>query len=205
MDISSYLLYLSISLVASVSLGPSVLLAASNGLNYGRRKALAGVAGHVSAIFVLALISASGLGAILVASETAFMVIKYAGAAYLIYIGMAIWRSKGKWSLQIASTSKPPSKALFKQSFTLGLSNPKALVFFSALFPQFIQANAPLWPQFLLLTGTSLCNAFIFTYAYALLAFGCKKHLIKAVNSGWLGRITGSLFIGFAAVLATSR
>ena len=83
MALSSYSLYFSISLLASISIGPSVILAASNGINFGRKKALAGVCGHVSAILILALMSASGLGLILMASDLAFTVIKYAGSGYL--------------------------------------------------------------------------------------------------------------------------
>lgn len=205
MDVSSYLIYLSVSVIASVSVGPSVVLAASNSINFGRRKALSGVLGHVSAIMILALISASGVGAILLASETTFRVIRYLGVAYLIYIGIAIWRSKGSWALQASSGPMPSGVSLYRKGLTLGLSNPKALVFFTALFPQFINPQATLLPQFLLLAGTSLVNAFGFTFGYVLVAHQFKKKLLPFINSGWLGRLTGTLFLGFAAVLATAR
>lgn len=204
MELSSYSLYFSISLLASISIGPSVILAASNGINFGRKKALAGVFGHVSAVMILALISASGLGLILMASDLAFTVIKYVGAGYLIYIGIAIWRSKGKWSFADKNTQAPAKRALFKQSFLLGLSNPKALVFFSALFPQFIQPAQPILPQFLLLAGTSLCNAFVFTSVYVVVAFRFRQYFLSAVGQRWVGKTTGGIFIGFAAALVTS-
>jgi len=201
MELSSYSLYFSISLLASISIGPSVILAASNGINFGRKKALAGVLGHVSAVMILALISASGLGLILMASDFAFTVIKYAGAGYLVYIGIAIWRSKGKWSFADKNTQAPAKRALFKQSFLLGLSNPKALVFFSALFPQFIQPAQPILPQFLLLAGTSLCNAFIFTSVYVVVAYRFRQYFLSAIGQRWVGKTTGGIFIGFAAAL----
>lgn len=201
MELSSYSLYFSISLLASISIGPSVILAASNGINFGRKKALAGVLGHVSAVMILALISASGLGLILMASDLAFTVIKYAGAGYLVYIGIAIWRSKGKWSFADKNTLSPAKRALFKQSFLLGLSNPKALVFFSALFPQFIQPAQPILPQFLLLAGTSLCNAFVFTSVYVVVAFRFRQYFLSAIGQRWVGKTTGGIFIGFAAAL----
>ena len=204
MDLSSYSLYFSISLLASISVGPSVILAASNGINFGRKKALAGVLGHVSAVMILALVSASGLGLILMASDLAFTVIKYAGAGYLVYIGIAIWRSKGSWAFADKNSQIPAKRTLFKQSFLLGLSNPKALVFFSALFPQFIQPAQAILPQFMLLAGTSLCNAFIFTSVYVVVAFRFRQYFLSAIAQRWVGKTTGGIFVGFAAALVAS-
>lgn len=204
MDLSSYSLYFSISLLASISVGPSVILAASNGINFGRKKALAGVLGHVSAVMILALVSASGLGLILMASDLAFTVIKYAGAGYLVYIGIAIWRSKGSWAFADKNSQIPAKRALFKQSLLLGLSNPKALIFFSALFPQFIQPAQAILPQFMLLAGTSLCNAFIFTSVYVVVAFRFRQYFLSAIGQRWVGKTTGGIFVGFAAALVAS-
>jgi len=205
MSTSSYLVYLSISIIASVSVGPSVIMAATNSLSYGRRKAFKGVLGHVCAILILAIISASGVGALIMASKEVFTVIKIIGACYLAYIGLQIWRSKGNWGFNIISDNTPSGMSLFLRSFTMALSNPKALVFFTALFPQFIDPAAPLLPQFLILTSTSLFNAFAFTFAYALVAYKFKDKLLTAINKGWLPKMTGSLFIGFAALLAAGR
>jgi len=205
MELSSYLIYLSISIVASISVGPSVVLAASNGINFGRRKALSGVFGHVSAIFILAVISASGIGGVILASQTTFTVIKYIGVLYLVYIGIAIWRNKGAWAIVVDNKNVPSGISLYRKSLILGLSNPKALVFFTALFPQFIDPQAPLLSQFLILTGTSLANAFLFTFAYALAGYNFKSKLLPLLNNGWLGRITAMLFFSFAAMLSATR
>ncbi len=205
MEFSTYLVYLSISVIASVSVGPSVILAANNGINFGRRKALSGVLGHVSAILILAIISASGLGSIILASETTFLIIKYLGVLYLAYIGYAIWKSKGSWSFLPQNCNIPSGLSLYRKSLLLGLSNPKALVFFTALFPQFINAGMPLLPQFLILTGTSLANAFLFTFIYALAGYRFKNKLLPMLNSGRLSKITATLFFGFAALLATAK
>ena len=125
MELSSYLIYLSISIVASISVGPSVVLAASNGINFGRRKALSGVFGHVSAIFILAVISASGIGGVILASQTTFTVIKYIGVLYLVYIGIAIWRNKGAWAISLDNKDVPSGISLYRKSLILGLCNPK--------------------------------------------------------------------------------
>ena len=192
-------------MVASASVGPSVLLAASNSINFGRKKALWGITGHVSAILVLAIISATGLGAILLASEATFTLIKYIGAGYLTFIGIKIWRSKSSFLLPQTEKSAPSSIKLYRQSFILGLSNPKALMFFSALFPQFIQANSNLLPQFLILTATSLFNGFLFTALYVFFADKCKRKLAKNTRNSWISRLTGGLFVGFAGVLVISH
>jgi len=205
MEFSTYLIYLSISVIASVSVGPSVILAANNGINFGYIKALSGVSGHVSAILVLALVSASGVGSILLASENTFLIIKYLGVLYLAYIGYAIWQNKGSWSLLSQQDNIPSGFNLYKKSLFLGLSNPKALVFFTALFPQFIQADKALIPQFLLLTTTSLINAFIFTFAYAFAGYKLKNKLLPLLNSGALSKVTAMMFLGFATVLAVAK
>jgi len=205
MEFSTYLIYFSISVIASVSIGPSVILAANNGINFGYKKALSGVSGHVSAILLLALISASGVGSILLASENTFLIIKYLGVLYLAYIAYAIWHSKGTWSLSMQHNNTPSGFSLYKKSLLLGLSNPKALVFFTALFPQFIQADKALLPQFALLTATSIFNAFIFTFAYAVAGYKLKSKLQPMLNSGLLSKITAMMFLGFATVLATIK
>ena len=152
-----------------------MVLAVNNGINFGYKKAMAGVSGHVSAIFLLAVISASGFSILLLASKTSFLIIKYLGIIYLAYIGFAIWKNKGTWSLQLSTLEMPSALKLYRKSLLLGLSNPKALVFFSALFPQFIQTKQVLLPQFLILTSSSLLNAFIFTSAYAHAGYKLKK------------------------------
>lgn len=205
MEFSTYLIYLAISIVASVSVGPSVILAASNGINFGRKKAFKGVIGHVSAILLLAMISATGLGALLVASPAVFQWIKLIGVVYLVYVGLQIWRSKGNWAFQVNDEVSPSDISLFSKSFFMALSNPKALVFFTSLFPQFIDPNSPLLPQFLLLTTTSLINAFAFTFGYALIAYQFKEKLLAGINKGWLPKLTGSVFLSFATALAVSK
>ncbi|WP_177208079.1 LysE family translocator [Pseudoalteromonas denitrificans] len=205
MDLSLYFTYLMISILASASLGPSVLLAASNSINFGRKMALVGVFGHVGAILTLAIISASSLGFILMSSKFTYLIIKYLGASYLIFLGIKLWRNKGVFRLAKHNNITPSSINLFSNSFILGLSNPKALLFFTALFPQFIHADQALFPQFTLLISTSLINAFIFTSFYVLIAYKCKGFLLKQANGQLISRITGSFFIGFAGSLIFSN
>jgi threonine/homoserine/homoserine lactone efflux protein len=126
MELSTYFIYLSISIIASISVGPSVVLAAANGINFGRKKALSGVLGHVCAILILAIISASGLGSLILASKTTFLLIKYLGILYLLYISYAIWQNKGTWSLLNEPRDMPSGLSLYRKSLILGLSNPKA-------------------------------------------------------------------------------
>ncbi len=174
-------------------------------MNFGGRKALAGVVGHVTSVFMLALASVVGVSALLVSSELLFTIVKYIGVGYLAYIGVAIWKSKGNWAISTDYQDMPSSLSLFRKSFVLGITNPKGLVFFTALFPQFIQPDAPLLPQFALLAGTSLTNAFLFTSAYALLGCKFKRRLTPLISKGWISKITGSLFLSFASALALMK
>ncbi|GLX81114.1 LysE family translocator [Thalassotalea eurytherma] len=205
MELSQYLIYLTISIAASVSVGPSVILAASNGINFGRRKALSGVLGHVFAIFLLAIISATGVGALLLASPATFQIIKFIGIGYLVYVGVQIIRSKGSWAFQVNANNAPSKTSLFKKSFFIAISNPKAIIFFSSLFPQFLQPDHPLLPQFMILAGTSLLNAFGFTFAYVLVAYKFKERLLAGINKGWLPKLTGTAFLFFASALAINK
>lgn len=152
-----------------------MVLAVNNGINFGYKKAMAGVSGHVNAIFLLAVISAYGLSTLLLASKTSFLIIKYLGIIYLAYIGLAIWKNKGNWPLQPSTLEMPSALKLYRKSLLLGLSNPKALVFVCALFPQFIQTKQVLLPQFLILTSSSLLNAFILPQHTPTLAINLKK------------------------------
>ena len=120
-----------------------MLMCITTALNHGPRKAMTSVAGSVSAVLCVMLLSALGLGALLAASETAFTAAKFIGAAYLIWLGIQTFRSDAT-SLDPASDSAPPSgHSFYLRGFLIGASNPKALLFFAAFFPQFLNPALP--------------------------------------------------------------
>lgn len=207
MTVQSWLMYLTLVLVATATPGPAVLFIVTKASLHGWRKAVFAALGNIAGLFTLGIIAVTGLGTILKTSEFIFNLIKYAGAAYLVYLGLKMIFQEG---LDFAKIRRPaavpdaPGGKVFLQALGVALSNPKAIVFLTALFPQFISIDRALIPQFATLIATLMSFSFFFLMSYALLAHSAKAWLtgpnrIKAVN-----RASGSIFIGFGLLLATS-
>jgi threonine/homoserine/homoserine lactone efflux protein len=204
-EMVSFLIYIGICFAASGSPGPAVLLAIKNGARYGMPKALMGCLGNISAMLTMATLSAAGLGAIILASSTLFTIIKVIGSAYLIYLGVKTWRqSSSPVALEQEEAVHTPSiLKVYCEAYLVGISNPKAIAFYIALFPQFIQPDSPVLPQFLLLAVTFAVVSFTCLSIYATAATRIRAHLQKNHFSRWFHRVTGGIFIGFGAGLLT--
>lgn len=206
MSLNHWLLFVSVVLTVIVMPGPAAALCLSHGVAYGRRRTLVTVLGLVLSSLALIVLSMAGLSAVLAASSTLFNVIKYVGAAYLIYLGITIWRSRPGGS--IAQGEAAPRlgavhlRKLFRTGFLVGISNPKDLLFFGALFPQFIDTKAPLLGQVAILGATWCVVAFAIMSVYA--AIGAKvAGSVDAINArGIFNRITGGVFIAAGGALA---
>lgn len=193
--------------ITSIIPGPSMLLALTHGMQYGAKKTVISALGSVTATFLQALTSAVGLGALLMASETAFEAIKWFGAGYLVYMGVALLRASRKpvvdrvKSELIEQTS--PIKMYF-QSFFVTAGNPKAIIFFGAVFPQFIDSNMPIIPQSVILVSICSLSAFCCFMAYGI--GGQKASFLFSQNAigVYIKRIIGSTFIGSGVALALS-
>jgi homoserine/homoserine lactone efflux protein len=207
MTVQSWLMYLTLVLVATATPGPAVLFIVTNASLHGWRKAVFAALGNIAGLFALGIIAVTGLGTILKTSEFIFNLIKYAGAAYLVYLGLKMIFQEGLDFAKISRQAAVPNASggkVFLQALGVALSNPKAIVFLTALFPQFINIDRALVPQFAMLIATLMSFSFFFLMSYALLAHSAKAWLtgqsrIKAVN-----RASGSIFIGFGLLLATS-
>ena len=153
MNITTLLLFSLVALLAIVTPGPTVLLALANGSRYGVRRSVPGMLGAVASDVVLVGAVALGLGALLAASEFWFSVVKWVGAAYLAWLGVRLLRSKGGLDVSEADASvgEASPRAVFAKSFLVAVTNPKGYLFCSALLPQFIDAAAPQWPQYLVI------------------------------------------------------
>lgn len=210
MSLSTYLLYFAAVALLVLSPGPTMLMCMTNSLQYGPRKALAAAAGSVTAVLGTMLLSALGLGALLAASETAFWVLKAAGAAYLIWLGIKTFRSPTTvFDKMPASGTQAkavvPARKLYIQGLIVGGSNPKALLFFTAFFPQFLDPTAAFAPQFAVLASTFA--AFECT-VLTLCALGVAR-LAPVLRSGarmrWFNRISGGLFTLMGTLLLATR
>src|SRR6478609_7895548 len=134
MSLSTYLLYVAAVALLVVTPGPTMLMCMSNSINHGARRAMTSVAGAVTAVLCVMLLSAMGLGALLAASEAAFTTVKVIGAAYLVWLGIKTFRSGAALAVDAAA---PRSRSFYLQGLLVGASNPKAVLFFAAFFPQF--------------------------------------------------------------------
>jgi threonine/homoserine/homoserine lactone efflux protein len=205
MTISTWLLYVAAVFVLTVTPGPSVLMRISTSVNLGPRRALIASVGSTSAIVCIMVLSALGLGAALAASEVLFTVLKWLGAVYLAYLGItALLSKRTEISVSGAASASSPRR-LFAQGFLVGASNPKALLFFGALFPQFIAPSAPQLPQFLLLGLTFVFFELLWLTIYAASAARAKNWLQQPRRATLFNRITGAVFLFAAGILATSK
>ena len=201
MTASTYLLYLLAVSLLIVTPGPTMLMCVTNAVNHGPVRALASAGGSLVASVVVMALSALGLGAVLAASEAAFTVLKVIGAAYLVWLGIRTFRSTGA----MQASAVPAHRSLFMQGLLVGASNPKALLFFSAFFPQFIDPAAPVLPQFVLLAATFVAGDFLMLLAAAF-GVGRIAHLLRDAHViRWINRVCGGLFTVMGGLLLFSR
>jgi threonine/homoserine/homoserine lactone efflux protein len=206
MQTVTLLAFAAVSFVGIATPGPTVLLAMTNGSRYGVRRAVTGMVGAVLSDFVLIGAAAIGLGALLAASEFWFSALKYAGAAYLAFLGIMMLRSKGtidaSLKQEVAAGGTPVSIAL--KSFMVAVTNPKGYLFFSAFLPQFIDPTSPQATQYAVLALVFACLDFIIMLAYAV--FGAQAvRFLKTKGALWLERVCGGALLALAGSLALYR
>ena len=205
MSWTMWLAFLAAALVIAVSPGPGAVLSMSTGLRYGYAAALRAIAGLQIALLLQLCVVALGLGAVLATSEAAFAVVKFAGAAYLIWLGVQKWRSPPEpiggdgEGLRVQSR-----RQLYAQGILVNLTNPKAIVFIAALVPQFIVPDRPQWPQFAIIGATMVAVDMMVMSSYALLATRFRPLLHNPRLLRLQNRIFGGLFVGAGAMLAAS-
>lgn len=200
--------FLVTAFVLSMTPGPNMLLAMSLGLRYGVRRAAWGGLGMCVALTTLATLSVLGLGALLQASEPAFLTVKWLGVGYLVWLGIASWRAPtepGATGGNGAAVEEGSALRLFLRGLLVAFSNPKALVFMAALFPQFIEPSAPLGPQLAALVAIMVVVEFGWIMAYATGGNSIASRLSSATAARTLNRLTGSLMIGAGGLLALAR
>ncbi|MNJ19433.1 Homoserine/homoserine lactone efflux protein [compost metagenome] len=210
MDLHSILAFTLVAAIAIASPGPATLMAINNSLAYGPRYAVWSSIGNASGLFCLSAAAMLGLGALLASSEWMFNAVKILGAGYLFYLGAKQLLKKTPMlagDVQAGGSQVKPSRMkLYKSAFLTAATNPKATMFFTALFPQFIDQGAALLPQFLLLTSIFMALSLASLSVYAALASRAKGVLTRPAFSVWISRLVGSTFIGFgAAILAMRR
>jgi homoserine/homoserine lactone efflux protein len=199
MDLNTWLIYLVAIIGLSLSPGPNGLLALTHGAVYGWRKAIFTVAGGVFGFVVVIALSMFGIGALLQASVTWFTLMKWIGGAYLVWLGIQVWRSPPVSVHVEAAASTRSGASMFGQGALSALTNPKVLLFFAAFLPHFIDPARSLVTQFVVMALTFAAVEL----ATELLIVGMAQH-IKA----WLARagkrfnrVCGGLFVAIGAAL----
>lgn len=205
MTLSAYLLFLPACFAINMAFGPNNLLSVTNGAKHGVSPAVIAASGRLVAFAVMIAIAGLGMGAVLVASELAFDVIKYIGAAYLVWIGVRLLRAPAPTAQVQAHEVAPPSmRALVRQEFTVAAGNPKAILVFTAFFPQFVVPGAYA-SSYLLLGLTFLVFELVAIALYALLGARMRRLANGSRAIRWFNRVSGSMMVGFGLILAFTR
>ncbi len=206
MEFNTWLLFSSIALIATITPGPAVLLISSQSFNHGPLGAIYGILGNITGLFIMSLCSILGLSAIVLYSTTIFYTIKFIGALYLIYLGVKLWKTGFTFPQTTIDShaTRPRFFKLYGQGLFVALSNPKAIAFTTALFPQFINHSQPLVLQFSLLIVTFMFFSFSCLFGYALISSSAKTRAKQSPVSLYMGKIFGAAFIGSGLLLASS-
>jgi len=199
-----YAAYLLASAVVLAIPGPTVLLVIAYALNEGRRAAWPTIAGVGLGDFVAMSVSLAGLGAVLAASAELFNLLKWAGAAYLVWLGVQIWRAKPA-PAEAPPAQRKPAAAMFRHAFVVTALNPKGIAFFVAFLPQFVVPQQPAPPQLALLGMTFVLLGVLNAALYAMLA-GSLRGLVRRPGAlALFNRAGGTALIGAGVATAMLR
>ncbi|MCP5419180.1 MAG: LysE family translocator [Gammaproteobacteria bacterium] len=204
MELASWLAFALAATVVLLIPGPTIIMVVSQSLSHGRRAAIPLVLGVVLGDFTAMTGSLLGLGAALATSALLFTVLKWLGAAYLIYLGIKTWRSKIHTE-PLALTPSRQSASLMLSTYVVTALNPKSILFFVAFLPQFIDPRQAALPQFVLLGATFLVLAGTNAGLYAYFAHVCKRLLRQPGASQVVNRIGGGTLVGAGIFTAVSN
>ena len=186
MSLDLFFVFAVTTAVVVITPGPAAITVASMGAGNGVGRAMFGIAGVASANAAYFALSAMGIASLMIASTTVFTIIKWAGVGYLVYLGLsAILGRAGGIAIQPSTPQAP--QVLFSKGFIVEFANPKALLYFAAIVPQFLDVSAPAWTPLLLMGATTLLLDVIVYSGYALLGQalvrgGAKPIVVRAIN-----------------------
>lgn len=207
MEFTNWLLFCSIAFVATISPGPAILLITSHSYAYGLQRSVTTMLGNISGLFLMSALSVAGLSAILLHSSVVFTIVKLLGAIYLVYLGIRLFRYGFNSHFSLTETQcgpirKPSLRRLYVQGLLVALSNPKAIVFTSALFPQFVDPAQAILPQFLLLIVTFMLLSIACLFGYAYISAGARNRFADNRFSMLFSKLFGLVFIVTGGLLA---
>ncbi len=183
--------------------GPNMLHVMTRSVAFGARRSMAAMAGCLCALVLVLAASAAGVSALLAAWPRVFDALRYAGVAYLVFLGIKAWRGAGT-PVDVGSDALPvaaSARRLFRGGFVIGISNPKLLLFAAAFLPQFVDRGSPQAPQFAILVVTFAVVESFWYGVYAMCGRTLARHLRRPALRRGFDRATGGIFIGFGAAL----
>jgi threonine/homoserine/homoserine lactone efflux protein len=204
MSLETWLAFATATTVLLVIPGPTILLVISYALGQGMRTALPVAIGVALGDFTAMTLSMLGLGALLSASSLLFTVLKWAGAAYLVWLGIELWRAGGTRKAA-PSRDRAPLLRMLGHAWLVTALNPKSLTFFVAFLPQFIDRNANFWTQMLVFESTFVALAFANAIGYGLIASRAHRLIGSAWTMSAFNRLGGTLLIGAGIAAAGVR
>lgn len=214
MTLGTWWLFVAMTFVVSATPGPNMLFVMTVSAKNGLRPAVVAMAGCMTALLIMMSLSAAGLGALLQSFPAVFDTLRLAGAAYLAYLGVKCWRAPvhdGTTSSDTLRAALPVGapesahKTVYRQGFLVAASNPKAILFAAAFFPQFLAPAQAQLPQFAVLLATFTFIEVAWYFVYAVSGQRLSVYLRRASVMRAFNRLTGGVFVGFAGLMAVAR
>jgi homoserine/homoserine lactone efflux protein len=205
MELSVWITYFIATIILSLSPGPGVFSSISSGLHHGFRLGLWNGVGMQAANMILVGIVSLGLGAILLASETLFALVKWLGVAYLIYLGVVTWRAPARGFQDNPHDEAQTARDVFLRGFFVNITNPKGIIFFAAILPQFIDVARPQPQQYAILAATTFAVDLVAMWGYTALAARVLRLMRDPSHLRWVNRGLGGAFVAAGVALASFR
>ena len=206
MDLSTWITFFAAAWAISLSPGAGAIAAMSAGLNHGLRHGWPIIVGLVAGIWTQIVVVGIGLGALIAASSVAFLVVKWAGVAYLVWLGIAQWRAPAVPVVAAAADAPAVTgRDLFLRGWLVNAVNPKGTVFLLAVVPQFLELTRSLAPQYAVIAGTLAFTDTVVMAGYMLLAARVLRLLRAPAHLKAMNRVFGSLFVLAGTLLATFK
>ena len=201
-DVAALAVFIPTFFFVSITPGMCMTLAMTLGMSIGVRRTLWMMIGELLGVATVAIAAVLGVASVMLNYPDAFAILKWVGGAYLIYIGVNMWRAKGKMSVDTSKPSDVSRKSLFTQGFVTAIANPKGWAFMISLLPPFISVEHAVAPQLLVLLGVIMTTEFLSMLAYATGGKSLRLFLSRGDNIKWMNRIAGSLMVAVGVWLA---
>ena len=201
-DVAALAVFIPTFFFVSITPGMCMTLAMTLGMSIGVRRTLWMMIGELLGVASVAIAAVLGVASVMLNYPDAFAILKWVGGAYLIYIGINMWRAKGKMSVNTHSPSDVSRQSLFTQGFITAVANPKGWAFMISLLPPFINVDQAVAPQLFILLSVIMITEFVSMLAYATGGKSLRLFLARGDNIKWMNRIAGSLMMLVGAWLA---